>query len=220
MEIDNKEARDEQAATELAEWQPRTKVGKMVKSGEITSVEQIFAMGKQIKEVEIVDTLLPGMDNAVLDVRSVQRMTKNNRKQKFRAVVVVGDKHGHVGIGTAKGTEVKPTIDMAIKDAKRNIISVILGCGSWECNCGTAHSLPLTLRGKAGSVEVVLKPAPRGIGIVAGKNVYSVLSLAGIKDVWTFSKGRTKNAYNSALATYLALKKLSEMKNTEALKLS
>ncbi|MEM0124406.1 MAG: 30S ribosomal protein S5 [Candidatus Micrarchaeaceae archaeon] len=219
MESNNQHSEEESAAAELAEWQPRTKVGKMVKSGEITSVEQIFAMGKQIKEVEIVDTLLPGLENSVLEVKSVQRMTKNNRKQKFRATVVVGDKHGHVGIGTSKGVEVKPTIDMAIKDAKKNIISVQLGCGSWECNCGTAHSLPLTLSAKVGSVEVVLKPAPRGVGIVAGKNVQTVLSLAGIKDVWTFSRGRTRNAYNSALATYLALKKLSEMRGVESLNL-
>ena len=64
--------------------------------------------------------------------------------------VVVGDKAGHVGIGVGKDVEVRPAIESARKDVKRNIISVRLGCGSWECDCGTKHTLPLTKHAKCG----------------------------------------------------------------------
>ncbi len=199
-------------------WTPRTRIGELVQKGEIKTVEEIFAKGRSIKEVEIVDALLPDLKDKVLEITSVQRMTKNNRKQKFRVTVAIGDGKGHVGIGIGKDVEVRPAIDTAIRDAKKNIISVNLGCGSWECSCGTRHTLPLTERSKCGSAEVLLKPAPRGVGIVAADTVKSVLELAGVKDIWTFSKGRTRDVYNVSLATYMALKKISEIKNAEALK--
>ena len=190
----------------------------MVKNGEIRTIEEIFESGKTIKEVEIVETLIPELEDRVLEICSVQRMTKNNRKQKFRVTVIVGDKKGHLGLGTSKDVEVRPAIDTGIRDAKKNMISVKLGCGSWECGCGTAHSLPVTRRAKCGSAEIILKPAPKGVGIVASKTVKSVLELAGIKDVWTFSKGRTRDVYNMATATYLALEGLAELRNSEELR--
>ncbi len=201
----------------LGTWEPKTKIGQQVKSGQITTLEQIFATGKPIKETEVVEMLLPGLEDKVLEIASVQRMTKNNRKQKFRATVVVGDRNGHVGIGVGKDVEAKPAIDTGIRDAKKHMISVSLGCGSQECECNTPHSLPLRLTAKCGSAEVILKPAPKGVGIVASETVRSVLELAGVKDVWTFSRGRTRDVYNMALATYLALSKLYELKNIEAM---
>ena len=203
---------------ETIAWDPKTKIGKMVKGGEIKNIEEIFAAGKTIKEVEIVDTLLPNIEDRVLEICSVQRMTKNNRKQKFRVTVVVGDKNGHLGLGSGKDVEVRPAIDTGIRDAKKNMIAVKLGCGSWECGCGTPHSLPVTSVAKCGSAMIILKPAPKGVGIVASKTVKSVLELAGIKDVWTFSKGRTRDIYNMATATYKALEGLGEMKNSKELK--
>ncbi|MDE1761623.1 MAG: 30S ribosomal protein S5 [Candidatus Micrarchaeota archaeon] len=199
-------------------WTPRTKIGEMVKNKQIVSVEQIFESGKPIKEVEIVDTLLPNLEMKVLEVSSVQRMTKNNRKGKYRATVVVGDRNGHVGIGSGKDVEVKPAIDSALKDAKKKIISINFGCGSWECSCGTQHSLPLQVRGKCGSAEIKLMPAPRGVGVVAGEVAKQVLEVAGIKDVWSFSRGRTRDIYNIAIATYIALKQISKLKSIERLK--
>ncbi len=191
----------------------------MVKAGTIRSIEEISAMGKTIKEVEIVDMLLPNLQDKVLEIISVQRMTKNNRKQKFRVTVVVGDKNGHVGLGVGKDVEVRPAIESGIRDAKKNMISVNLGCGSWECSCGTKHTLPLTIRSKCGSAQIILKPAPRGVGIVAGKTIKSMLELAGIADIWTYARGRTRDVYNVALATHKGLKAVSEIKNSEALNL-
>ncbi len=209
---------EERPVFSIEAWTPKTNLGKMVKEGKITKIEQIFAMGKPIKEVEIVDALLPGLESKMLETASVQRMTKDARKQKYRTTMVIGDRNGHVGIGVGKATEVRPATDEALKDAKMHIITLSLGCGSWECNCGTAHSLPITLKGRVGTAEIILKPAPRGVGIVAGVNAKMVLELVGIKDVWTFARGRTRDIYNMSMATYLALKSLSEMKNVEKLK--
>ncbi len=209
---------EEKPAFSIEAWTPRTKLGEQVKSGQITKIEQIFAMGKPIKEVEIVEALLPGLEAKNIETASVQRMTKDARKMKYRTTVIVGDRKGHVGIGVGKATEVRPAFDEAVKDAKLHVISLQLGCGSWECNCGTAHSLPILLRAKVGTAEIILKPAPRGVGVVAGINARAVLELAGIKDIWTFARGRTRDKYNMALATFRALKSLSEMKNLEQMK--
>ncbi len=204
-------------AFSIEAWTPKTKLGEMVKEGKITNIEQIFAMGKPIKEVEIVDALLPGLETKIIETASVQRMTKDARKQKYRTTMIIGDKNGHIGIGVGKATEVRPAMEEAAKDAKMHVISIPLGCGSWECNCGTAHSLPITLRAKVGTAEIILKPAPRGVGVVAGANARAVLELAGIKDVWTFARGRTRDIYNMGLATFLALKGLNSIKNIEQL---
>jgi small subunit ribosomal protein S5 len=145
-------------------------------------------------------------------------MTKDARKAKLRMTVVVGDRKGHVGLGVGKAAEARPAMDEAEKDAKLHIISLNLGCGSWECSCGTQHSLPITLRAKVGTAEIILKPAPRGVGVVAGETARVVLEFAGVKDVWTFARGRTRDIFNMALATYDALKSLSQMKNVDKLK--
>jgi small subunit ribosomal protein S5 len=200
---------------DVAAWEPVTALGKMVKAGSITSLEQIFGMGKSIEENGIVDALLPNINSEVVEIRSVQRMTSNNRKQKFRVTAIVGDGNGHVGVGAAKDVEVKAAIDSAINAAKRNIIPVTMGCGSWQCTCGQHHSLPFVVKGKCGSVEVLLKPAPKGLGIVASKHVKRMLELAGVKDIWSFSKGRTRTTYNVLMAVMAAFEHTINMKNLE-----
>ncbi|MGC8571856.1 MAG: 30S ribosomal protein S5 [Candidatus Micrarchaeia archaeon] len=212
---ENNRRSDEKKLFNIDEWEPKTLVGKKVKAHEITSIEQIFQMGKRIEEVEIIDALLPNLKSDVIEIISVQRMTKNNRKAKFRATVIVGDEHGHVGVGSSKDIEVKAAMDSAIRNAKLNVIPVVMGCGSWQCACGTEHSLPITTRGKCGSVEVILKPAPRGLGIVASEPVKKMLEFAGVKDLWSFSRGRTSTKYNVLLAVYRALLNVESMKNSE-----
>ena len=215
----NRRDRDDRAEPfSIEAWTPKTRMGEMVKNKEITSIEDIFKMGKPIKEVEIIDALLPNIKDSVLEIAIVQRMTKNNRKAKYRVTVVVGDGNGHVGVGTGKDVEVRPAITSAIKDAKMNIIPVSCSCGSWECNCKTNHSLPMKAVGRCGSAYVILKPAPRGIGVVANKIIKQVVALAGIKDVWSFTRGRTRNIYNTAMATYKALESINKISNHDALK--
>jgi small subunit ribosomal protein S5 len=203
----------------IEEWTPLTELGKKVKAHEITSIEQIFHSGKRIEEREIVDALLPNLKSEVIEIMSVQRMTKNNRKAKYRVTAVVGDQNGHVGVGAGKDIEVKAAIENAISNAKRNVIPIIFGCGSWQCQCGTRHSLPFTTTGKCGSVEVILKPAPRGLGIVASDPVRKMLVLAGVKDLWSFSRGRTRAKYNTLMAVYRALTNINSMKNIETIKI-
>lgn len=194
------------------DWVPKTDIGRQVKSGQITSVEEIFAAGKKILEHQIVDHLYPDISEETLEVSSTQRMTDNGRKAQFRAIMLVGDHNGHFGIGAGKSEEVKPAIESAIKFAKRNLISVPLGCGSWECGCNQKHSLPIKVIGKLGSVEVTLKPAPRGLGIAANEVVKKVLLAAGVKDIWSFSRGHTRNVYNAAMATASALEQLNTLR--------
>jgi len=193
-------------------WVPKTTIGKKVVSGEITDIDQILDSGKAVMEAGIVDKLLPGMSEEVINVRRVQRMLDSGRRMKFSILVVVGDKNGHVGVGIAKGVEAGPTIKKAITTAKRNIIKVPRGCSSWECGCGEAHTVPFKVTGKSGSVGITLMPAPKGVGLVVGDNAKTILSFAGIKDVWVFTDGHTRTVINQVMAINDAFKKLSKVK--------
>lgn len=194
------------------EWVPKTRLGHMVLSGEITTMSQALATKLPLREPEIVDILLPDLKDQVIDVNIVQRMTDSGRRIKFRITCVVGNGDGFVGIGRAKGKEVGPSIRKAIDNAKLHMIEVKRGCGSWECGCGTPHSLPFEVTGKSGSCEVTLKSAPRGISLAVGDVAKSILQLAGVKDSWGFAAGHTKTTLNYAYATFDALKKTSEMR--------
>ncbi|MCK9297741.1 30S ribosomal protein S5 [Methanoculleus sp. YWC-01] len=188
------------------EWIPLTGLGRMVAAGEITSIDEVLASGRPIKEPQIVDLLLPDLEDEVLDINMVQRMTDSGRRVKFRTVVVVGNRNGYVGFGQGKDVQVGNAIQKAIVNAKLNLIKVSRGCGSWECGCDTGHSIPIEVTGKSGSVRVTLKPAPQGIGLVTGETPKKVLTLAGIKDVWAFNRGQTRTTINYAKATFEALK--------------
>jgi len=187
------------------EWVPKTRLGVLVSEGQITSMDEAIDSGLPIRESKIVDILLPDLEDEVLDINMVQRMTDSGRRVKFRATVIVGNGDGYVGLGQAKDVQVGPAIRKAIENAKINIIRVRRGCGSWECGCGLPHTVPSEVRGKAGSVTVELKPAPRGLGLAAGNTARKVLEKAGIKDVWTRTEGQTRTTLNFAKATYNAL---------------
>lgn len=200
------------------DWIPKTRLGKLVMKGEITSMSDALKSGLPLREVEIVDMLLPDIEDEVIDVNMVQRMTDSGRRTKFRIVVVVGNKNGFVGIGQSKGKEVGISIRKGVEKAKLNIIEVNRGCGSWECGCGTPHTLPFKVEGKCGSVRITLKPAPRGLGLAAGNVAKTVLQLAGVKDAWGFTQGSTRTTINYAKAVYEALKNTSIYKTSNELK--
>ncbi len=188
------------------DWVPRTRLGKLVAEGKIKTIDEALASGLPLKEPEIVDVLLPDLEDEVLEISMVQRMTDSGRRTKFRVTAVVGNRDGYVGVGVGKASQVAPAIQKAINNAKINIFKVNRGCGSWECGCGEPHSIPFKVTGSAGSVRITLIPGPRGLGIVAGKVAKKVLELAGVRDVWTFTRGQTKTTINFAKATYEALK--------------
>jgi len=160
-----------------------------------------------------VDTLLgEELVDEVLNVNMVQRMTDSGRRTRFSITVVVGNGNGYVGLGSARGKEVGPTIKKAIDNAKLNMIELVRGCGSWECGCMTPHSLPYRVTGKAGSTTVTLNPAPRGVGLAVGDVAKKILKLAGINDAWGFSRGQTKTTVNNAKSVMAALKNTTLVK--------
>ena len=203
--------RPERSAESIS-WEPKTKLGKLVRSGEITKMTDAINTGLPLREPEIVDILLPDIGDEVIDVNMVQRMTDSGRRVKFVITVAVGNNNGFVGFGQAKGKEVGSSIRKAIENAKMNIIEIRRGCGSWECGCGNPHTVPFSVRGKSGSVEITLKPAPQGIGLATGNVAKKILTLAGIKDCWAFTKGKTKTTVNYAKAVFDALEKNAEMR--------
>lgn len=193
-------------------WEPKTRLGKLVRSGEIKTMSDALKIGLPLREPEIIDILLPEIGDEVIDVNMVQRMTDSGRRVKFVITVAVGNNDGFVGFGQAKGKEVGASIRKAIENAKLNIIEIRRGCGSWECGCRNPHTVPFSVRGKSGSVEITLKPAPQGIGLATGNVAKKILTLAGIKDCWAFTKGKTKTTVNYAKAVFDALEKNAEMR--------
>ncbi|MDI6723543.1 MAG: 30S ribosomal protein S5 [Methanobacterium sp.] len=196
----------------MEEWEPKTNLGHMVKEGTITDIDEIFEKGLPIMELEIVDALLPDLEEEVMDVNLVQRMHKSGRKVNFRVIVAVGNKNGYVGLGQGKAKEVGPAIRKAVDNAKFNVIKVRRGCGDWGCVCGREHTVPFKISGKSGSVRVTLIPAPGGVGLAIGDVGKTILKLAGIDDVWSQTMGQTQTTINFAGAVFDALKHLSMVK--------
>jgi len=188
-------------------WEPRTKLGRKVKSGEITSISEILQMGKRPREVEIVETLVPDLEDEILSVRLVQRMHRSGRRLSFRVTAAVGNGDGIVGVSHTSGREASPAIRKAINAAKLQIYEIKRGCGSWECGCTRPHSVPFKVEGKCGGVRLVILPGPRGLGLVASEVAKIILGLAGIKDCWTRSYGSTRTIPSFAYAVFKALKK-------------
>lgn len=204
-----------EAKKELTGWEPKTELGHKVRSGEIKSIDELMEYPNPIKEIEIIDFLLPELEEEIIDVSRVQRTTDSGRRMRFRVVTAVGNKNGYVGVGKAKGKEAGPTIRKAIEKAKLNIKKIKRGCGSWECRCGQIHTVPFRVDGKCGSVRVSLSPAPKGTGLVGGEIIQKVLTLAGISDVWVHTEGYTRTSINFAFAVLNALENTNRMKVVE-----
>ncbi|MED5398190.1 MAG: hypothetical protein VYD41_02520, partial [Candidatus Thermoplasmatota archaeon] len=111
----------------LRTWVPRTRLGHMVLNGEILTYEQALATGFPIREVEIVDALLPELEDDVLSVNMIQRMTDSGRRVRFNVLCAVGNGDGYVGLSICKGKEVASTIQKAIAQAKLGLIPVYRG---------------------------------------------------------------------------------------------
>ena len=188
-------------------WMPRTRLGKMIHEGQISSMEEVFMEGLKIREPEIVNVLLPNLQEEVINIGLVQKQTDAGEKSRFRAIVVVGNSDGYVGLGSGKAKQVRTAIEKGAIDARLNITPVRRGCGSWECGCGKPHSLPFQVRGRCGGVEIVLIPGPRGLGLVASEAAKIILGLAGVKDCWTRSYGSTRTVPSFAYAIFDALRK-------------
>jgi len=225
-------AEKREAKTEeiLSSWKPKTELGRKVKNKEIISIDDIIDSGKKILEPEIVDMLLPRLETVILTIgqskgkfgggkgsiwRQTQKKTKEGNKPKFATLIAVGNKEGYVGIGFGKSKETVPAREKAMRQAKLKIQKIQRGCGDWACGCGELHSVPLEVEGKCGSVRVILKPAPKGTGLVVQKEIKKVLELAGVKDVYSKTFGQTRTRINLIYALEDAFKNLNKMKIRE-----
>jgi small subunit ribosomal protein S5 len=195
----------------LNEWIPKTKLGRLVKEGHINSIEEILQNNYRIREPEIVDALFPELRQEVVDVSMVQRQSDSGQQKSFRLTVVVGNGEGVLGIGIGKAPEFVPAVRAAEARAKLNITMFRRGCGSWECRCHDSHSIPFEVDGASGSVRVTLRPAPKGTGLVTADVGKIVLRIAGLHDVWSITKGRSRTSSNFAKAFVDALTKTYRM---------
>lgn len=137
-------------------------------------------------------------DSTVLDIRRVTRVVAGGKRFSFRASVVVGNKNGKVGVGVAKGSDVRQAVEKATRDARKNLIEIPIISGT----------IPHESFGKFSSSRVMLKPAFSDIGIRAGGAVRVVCSLGGIKNIVSKILGRTTNKLTNARAAIEALRLL------------
>jgi small subunit ribosomal protein S5 len=137
-------------------------------------------------------------DKKTVDIRRVTRVTGGGKRFKFRITVVAGNKKGKIGVGMAKAIDISQAIEKAGRQAKKNIITIPLKDGT----------IPHEVQFKYKSAVVLLKPAQKGKGIIAGGAVRIVASLAGIENLTAKILSRTKNKLNIAKATVGALAKL------------
>jgi len=210
-------------------WKAKTELGKKVLAGEVTDIAKVFAQGLKISEPTIVDALIPNLEKDIILIggstgkgggirrtpfKRSSRMHKSGRRYRISVMTVVGNKDGYAGLGLASGPPGKnqEVIEKSTNKAKLSIIPIRRGCGSWECSCGSNHSIPFTVEGKCGSVIVKLIPAPKGIGLCVSDEVKKLLRLAGISDVWCKTRGNTQMRANLIRANFNALKKLDTYK--------
>lgn len=196
----------------LETWVPKTELGKKVQRGEIETIAQLFEQNAKVMESEIVDTLIPEMFEEMVDFKKTSKVRRAGRMFRFRVTMLVGDGNGHLGLGTATDKERWPAVRKATKKAKLHMVSIRRGCGSWECTCGTGHSVPFKVEGKSSSIRVILLPAPRGTGLVVGRNIKNVMKFAGVQDVWSQTKGNTRSTLDFVSAAVDALAQTTKMR--------
>jgi len=208
-------------------WVPKTVLGTLVKEGKITDIDEVFERGLPILEAEITNALLPTLEEDLLLIgqakgkfgggqrrifRQTQKKTKEGNRIQFATCCVVGNRDGYVGYGIGKSKETVPARDKARRNARLHLLRIRRGCGSWETDERGANSIPFAVTGKCGSVEITLMPAPKGKGLCVEKECAKILTLAGIKDIWSKTEGQTKTKLNLIYALFDALEKLSKIK--------
>ncbi|VVB76582.1 30S ribosomal protein S5 [Candidatus Tiddalikarchaeum anstoanum] len=207
------------------EWIPKTELGKKVKAGEVTDINTVLDKHIPIREQQITELLIPNLTVDFILVgqakgkfgggqrrifRVSQKKTSEGNRPTFLTFAVVGNNDGIVGFGVGRAAETVPARNKAVENAKKNLLKIKRGCGSWECGCGEPHSIPYSVTGRCSSVTITLYPAPKGIGLCVTDECKKILKLAGIKDVWSRTTGKTSSRMNLIKALFDALKNLSK----------
>src|SRR3989338_2466284 len=150
------------------DWKPVTELGRMVKEGRIVDIGVIFSGNYKIKEAQIVDVLLPNLEEDLLLIgqakgkfgggqrrifRQTQKKTREGNRFQFMTCAVVGNRNGYVGIGTGKSKETVPARDKAKRKARLNLMRIRRGAGSWDSDSMEPTSIPFAVTGKCGSVD-------------------------------------------------------------------
>lgn len=146
-------------------------------------------------------------ENEIIDIRRVSKVTKGGRNLRFRVTIVVGDRKGRVGVGVGSTREIPRAIHQAIRDAKKNLVQVNMD----------GETIPHEIIGKFKAGEILLKPAYRGTGVIAGVTVGAICRLAGIQDVLTKAI-RTTNPLTLSRATLNGLSRLRSRQQVEELR--
>ena len=157
---------------------------------------------------EIIDASQLELVDQVVDIKRVTKVVKGGRNMRFTALVVVGDKNGHVGAGLGKAAEIPEAIRKGKEDAMKSLVSVPMD---------ENKSVTFDTIGKFGSASVLLKKAPEGTGVIAGGPARSVVELAGITNIRTKSLG-SNNKQNVVLATIEGLASLKTPEEVAALR--
>lgn len=159
------------------------------------------------RKIETVEPTESEWKEQVIQIRRVTKVVKGGKKLSFRAIVIVGNKKGQVGMGVAKAAEVIIAIQKAVADARKNLISVPL----------FQSTIPHMITGRSGAGSVILRPASKGTGVIAGGAVRAVLELSGVENILAKSLG-SKSPLNAANATLNALKSLRTFKDVAAVR--
>lgn len=138
-------------------------------------------------------------DQQIIDIARVTRVMAGGKRMRFRACVAIGDRKGRVGIGIAKGADVSASITKAVNKAKKSLVTVRT----------VNDTIPHAVREKFGAARVLLRPAPKGSGVIAGGAIRSMLELAGVRNVVSKMLG-SKNKINNVQATLKALNALRD----------
>ncbi len=154
------------------------------------------------------DSVPSEFDEKVIQVSRVSKKTKGGNKMGFSVLMVVGDKKGRVGVGLGKAKDVQAAVKKGVKKAKKKMIVVPMD--------GT--TIPFSLRVKKGAASILLKPAPKGSGVIAGGPIRAVVDAAGIRDISSKIMG-TGNQASNVYATFEALRRIQVLVNLKGIKL-